>query len=1003
MIPVTLKLTNFLSYRQPTLLDFHGIHLACISGANGAGKSTILDAIIWALFGRSRAKSDDDLVNRLGAINDEAAEVIFVFELEGISYRVLRRKKVRRTTLLELQIATDGGKWKSLSEGKLRETQSAIESLLRMSYDTFVNASFLLQGKADEFTTKTPDKRKEILADLLGVNEWDRYKEMATERRKMVDNQIILLDGRLQDIEEELGQLPERKADLDAARTAQERVSERLSAQEKLVQQVRRTEAAIKQQEHAVRNLAENLSRAQETLANLIENRARRQKERDGYQALLDQSETVAADYTAWQEVDATLKAWTEKADAYNKLQGQKRPHELEIERERSRLTQRKTELEAQSLRVTAMRDERLALAGSLSEAHSKLNSLLEQLAGLTEQEQAWHEARSTLQQLLADRRLLKQEADQLRAQAKRVKSFQEERTAVTQNVGEAEVAIEQISNEIAIVESQQKRLMLAMADLDRFKKEQPGLRQEMNEARDRIDRLKAGKGDVCPLCGQPLSERHKETVLLELESSGKQMADRFRDNKSRIEELQAEVNQLTDRVKQSDLLERNLKAQEQRLTTTTLRLAEIDRVVDEWRSAGASRLTELETKLADDVEIKKLNDKVTILQKAVEDKSALQTEYQEQQRLVARSEARLGEIDRVIAEWERSTSETGEPLSGTVAELENVSTLLVTEKFAPDARLKLALLDQQAAEIKYDADIHNEIKDQWGGLADAQTRYQELQIAEAAVKPLDDTLADLDVQIKEAEESAGEFKRRHAEAEENLATLSTGEASVETLEQELFNLREEEISAHRSVAAAQQRVDVLDQLHLQRRQVMEERIEMTQVIQRLKLLEKACGREGVQALLIERALPEIEDDANELLDRLTGGNMQVVFDTQKKLKTSERLAETLDIRIVDSAGERPYENFSGGEQFRVNFAIRLALSKILAKRAGARLQTLVIDEGFGSQDPVGRQRLVEAINVIKDDFERVLVITHIDELRDAFPTRIEVEKSSIGSEITVV
>jgi exonuclease SbcC len=109
-----------------------------------------------------------------------------------------------------------------------------------------------------------------------------------------------------------------------------------------------------------------------------------------------------------------------------------------------------------------------------------------------------------------------------------------------------------------------------------------------------------------------------------------------------------------------------------------------------------------------------------------------------------------------------------------------------------------------------------------------------------------------------------------------------------------------------------------------------------------------------------------------------------------------------LDISIVDSAGERPYENFSGGEQFRVNFAIRLALSKILARRSGARLQTLVIDEGFGSQDANGRQRLVEAINTIQDDFERILVITHIDELQDAFPTRIEVQKGVEGSTIRV-
>ena len=132
-------------------------------------------------------------------------------------------------------------------------------------------------------------------------------------------------------------------------------------------------------------------------------------------------------------------------------------------------------------------------------------------------------------------------------------------------------------------------------------------------------------------------------------------------------------------------------------------------------------------------------------------------------------------------------------------------------------------------------------------------------------------------------------------------------------------------------------------------------------------------------------------------------GDMRVHFDTQRQLKSRDELAETLDIRIVDGAGERPYDNYSGGEQFRINFAIRLALSQVLAKRAGARLQTLVIDEGFGSQDPNGRQRLVEAINTIQNEFARILVITHIDELRDAFPNRIDVEKTAVGSTIAVV
>jgi len=130
---------------------------------------------------------------------------------------------------------------------------------------------------------------------------------------------------------------------------------------------------------------------------------------------------------------------------------------------------------------------------------------------------------------------------------------------------------------------------------------------------------------------------------------------------------------------------------------------------------------------------------------------------------------------------------------------------------------------------------------------------------------------------------------------------------------------------------------------------------------------------------------------------------MSVRFQTQRELKTRDTLKETLDIIISDSAGTRDYEMFSGGEAFRVNFAIRLALSEVLSQRAGARLQTLVIDEGFGSQDALGRQRLIEAINTVKPDFAKILVITHIESLKEAFPTRIEVQKTPRGSVVNIV
>ena len=167
------------------------------------------------------------------------------------------------------------------------------------------------------------------------------------------------------------------------------------------------------------------------------------------------------------------------------------------------------------------------------------------------------------------------------------------------------------------------------------------------------------------------------------------------------------------------------------------------------------------------------------------------------------------------------------------------------------------------------------------------------------------------------------------------------------------------------------------------------------------KDLAQAFGKRGIQALLIESALPEIEAEANELLSRMTDNRMHIKIETQRETKAGN-VVETLDIKISDELGTRNYEMFSGGEAFRINFAIRIALSKLLARRAGAPLPTLVIDEGFGTQDSVGIEKLKEAINSIQDDFDKILVITHIEELRDAFPTRINVIKTANGSTLEV-
>ncbi|OAT81081.1 AAA family ATPase [Desulfotomaculum copahuensis] len=206
-----------------------------------------------------------------------------------------------------------------------------------------------------------------------------------------------------------------------------------------------------------------------------------------------------------------------------------------------------------------------------------------------------------------------------------------------------------------------------------------------------------------------------------------------------------------------------------------------------------------------------------------------------------------------------------------------------------------------------------------------------------------------------------------------------------------------------RELGMVEQRLKAIDALRAEAEDLTGKLAQIAALQVKYQTLVRAFGRDGIPALIIENAIPELESITNEILGRMTSNGMNLRFETQRELKSVKgAVSETLDIIISDWRGERPYETFSGGEKFRIDFAIRIALSKLLARRAGASLRLLVLDEGIGSQDAEGRERLMEAIAAIEKDFAKVIVISHVEEIKEAFPTRIEVEPGPDGSKVRV-
>ena len=325
----------------------------------------------------------------------------------------------------------------------------------------------------------------------------------------------------------------------------------------------------------------------------------------------------------------------------------------------------------------------------------------------------------------------------------------------------------------------------------------------------------------------------------------------------------------------------------------------------------------------------------------------------------------------------------------------------LESESYGEELRRQLEQIEAERARIGYDPGSHQDVKTQLEAYREFDRQHTQLELAQMnlpeAQKIRDSTAARLDV-LRAA------LERDELRLEEIKGAIAALEVKVEQEREwrgEVERFRAEAQSLYERKTIRQQELNAIAAGHESKKRLEKRRDEALYDQGLCSELRLALGRNGVPAMIIETAIPELEAEANELLGRMTDGRMALRLTTQRE-KVAGGMAETLDIEIADELGTRGYEMYSGGEAFRINFAVRIALSKMLARRAGAHLRTLFIDEGFGSQDDDGRGKLVDAINSIQANFDMILVITHIEELRDSFPVHITVAKTADGSRVSV-
>lgn len=566
MIPLRLCLTNFLSYRQATL-DFRGLHTACVCGANGAGKSSLLEAITWALWGQSRAALGDDVIHQ-GA---DEARVDFIFVSQGQLYRVLRRRPRQQSALLEFQIGQlppeltaasvepaslapaiaptilqtepqtepnwaelplDDLPFRSLTTKGLRPTQQQIIHSLKLDYDTFVNSAYLRQGRADEFMLKRPNERKQVLASLLKLDQYDALAEQARERGREAKAQAQVLEIHQQQLSEQLTQVAwveTELAEVSATLAALQRDQAHDQGRRQALVALQQQRQDWQQQQ---RFAQQQRDRLQADLAQLHQRQQVQTQAQQQWASILAQADSIEQAYKQWQQWQRQDEQLTDQAEQHRGLieqqqqcQRQLDQHQAEQDQALARCQAQQETLERQQAELQLI----LERAPAVAEAKEKLGMARSRL---TQLDQLEAEVMPLVQQQQQLQRQLQQIHSQKRARLDQLQRQCTELQACQTQLGPLELELETTSRQLSYLEQRQRiqeqvreRGLERRGLLERLMIHREEYEAQLAAMDDNVRQL-AEPDASCPLCDRPLDDKHLQAVQRQQEGDRQGILD---------------------------------------------------------------------------------------------------------------------------------------------------------------------------------------------------------------------------------------------------------------------------------------------------------------------------------------------------------------------------------------------------------------------------------------------------------------------------------------------
>lgn len=1016
MRPLTIELHYFGPYEHQVIdfTQFTDRSLFLVAGNTGAGKTTIFDAMCYALFGQTTNDRDRSAAALRSdfAPADQETMVKFTFEHQDLKYQIMRRPKQvlkgRRGNLVEHNQAVDLIYPLESDHPheiiKIKEADTFITDLLNLTRDQFKQIVLLPQGKFRQFLDSDSNTKEALLRDLFNTS---RYEQWATQLKNDLREQKKSLTTQ----ETKLQSLRETVTVIDAQLTTKEWLVEaknylsRLKANlEHLGDDEQRQQKKVDQldaQLHTEQELKKNIEELAELVkaGEILQAQAEMIQETKQQVKILEWYQEHQTEYQRWKDGEKRL----QKLTADNKilhedlLSFQKQQQTIEIDLQQT------------------------------SKQQEEINQLQTEVADLTNKLPLFDDRdnlRSTIDELQTN---LKQREKQQAASQKKLQDAQQQLTVVANNLKEHE-NLGEVQVQIAKQEALQEKLTTAGKDLKQLetkllseKENCAKLEQKQGDAEKLVQKSQGELDDLndrfarhqiailaqklkpatpCPICGS-LDHPHPASLSddgeLVTEAQVKAATVKVQQNRSTLDQLGEQVRQsvakIADLTTQVETQQANLaellgddelpqgwegqiENQAQKLAQMKTDLAKIEQQVKEWRQEEEKLQQETKSSQEELVKIDEsvnhykqdLIAKQTILKEKTASLPAKFPTKETADKQIQTDQLTIKAFNNQLESLQQQRQENAEKLAGTNSRIDQTKEELATQTTQQD-NLHQYLVNLLA---QYDVQLN------WNFWQEASEQVSTLSSLREQVTTFESQVQDNQSQQERLTKAINNHPMPDVASTQT--KLNTEREQLRQYQQEIGQL-----------TAQYKQLEETDQKIIK---VVEKAGKLDQEINELQTLTDVVtgnteNHVSLERYVLQAYFQDVLVAANVQLDRLTNGRYQ--FELATESHGTGAKWSGLEVNVYDdNAGRtRSARTLSGGESFMASLALALALCQIVQEQSGGiKIDALFIDEGFGSLD---QQALADALHSLQElEGHRMIgIISHITELEEQIPDQL--------------